>query len=218
MLAMTGSMHTNSDINRLYLTRKKGSRDLQCIADIFDTRLVHLAQHVEDEKEKGNWLMNAVWQHEQKGLIKVAEGIASFYLNESQEHLENVKDAIKNKAQEMHKRNREERKVHSYLKYKLNLDENIGHTQTNKSMNYPSNDISRRRLLDVNSRTRNNYKSSQKSKRKDSQKKAALSPVCHQKEENIFHIVCFCTGLSSSMYLPIRHNPIAKAYIMKSWK
>ena len=91
VLAMTGSMHTNSDINRLYITRKKGGRGLQCIADIFDTRLVHLAQHVKDEKEQGNWLMNAVWQHEQNGLIKVAEGVTSFYLKESEEHLENVK-------------------------------------------------------------------------------------------------------------------------------
>ena len=52
-----------------------------------------------------------------------------------------------------------------------------------------------------------------KAREKDPQKKAALSPVCrlfHQKEENIFHIVCSCTELSSSMYLPIRHNPIAK--------
>ena len=24
------------------------------------------------------------------------------------------------------------------------------------------------------------------------------------------HIVCFCPALSSSLYLPIRHNPIAK--------
>ena len=46
------------------------------------------------------------------------------------------------------------------------------------------------------------------------QKNAALSPVCRlclQKEENIFHIVCSCTELFSSMYLPIRHNPIAKS-------
>ena len=88
MLAMTGSMHTNSDINRLYITRKKGGRGLQCIAGIFDTRLVRLAQHVKDEKEQGNWLMNAVWQQGQNGLIKVAEGVTSFYLKETQEHLE----------------------------------------------------------------------------------------------------------------------------------
>ena len=138
MLAMTGLMNTNSDINRLYLTRKKDGRGLQCIVDIFDTRLVHLAQHMEDEKEKRNWLMNAVWQHEQNRLIKVAEGITSFYLKESQEHLENQKDAIKNKAQKMHERNWEERKVHTYMKSKLNQDENIDHTHTNKWMNYPS--------------------------------------------------------------------------------
>ena len=52
-----------------------------------------------------------------------------------------------------------------------------------------------------------------KAREKDPQKKAALSPVCrlcHQKEENMFQIVCSCTELSSSMYPPIRHNPIAK--------
>ena len=70
---MTGLMHTNSDTNRLNLTRKKGSRGLQCIADIFDSILVDIAQHVKDEKEKGKWLMNAVWQHEHNGLIKVTE-------------------------------------------------------------------------------------------------------------------------------------------------
>ena len=64
--------------------------------------------------------MNAVWQHEQNGLIKVAERITLFYLKESQEHLENVKYAMKNKAQEIHERNWEERKVHNYLKSKLN--------------------------------------------------------------------------------------------------
>ena len=76
--------------------------------------------------------MNTVWQHEQNGLVKVAEGIASFYLNESQEYPENVKDAIKNKAQEMHERNWEERKVHAYLKSKHNQDENIDNTQINE--------------------------------------------------------------------------------------
>ena len=53
-----------------------------------------------------------------------------------------------------------------------------------------------------------------KAREKDPQKKATISPVCrlcHQKEENIFHILCSCTELSASMYLPIRHNIIAKS-------
>ena len=176
MLAMTGSMHTNSDINR-----------------------VHLAQHVEDEKENGNWLMNAVWLHEQNGLIKVAEGITSFYLKESQEYLQNVKDAIKNKAQEMNERNWEERKVHAYLKSKLSQDENIDHTQTNKWMNYPSVTSHEEGFLMAIQEQEIATRAVRKAREKDPQKKTAFSPVCRlcqQKEENIFHIVCSCTSVN----------------------
>ena len=157
--------------------------------------------------------MNAVWQHEQNGLIKVAEGITLFHLKKSQEHLENVKDTIKNKAQEMHERNWKERKVHDHLKSKVNQDENIDHTQTNKWMNYPSVTFHEEGFLMAIQEQEITTRAVRKAREKDPQKKAVLSPVCrlcHQKEENIFHIVCSCTELSSSMYLPIRHDPIAK--------
>ena len=33
---------------------------------------------------------------------------------------------------------------------------------------------------------------------------------CHQKAENIFHLLCSCSCLSASMYLPMRHNVVAR--------
>ena len=35
--------------------------------------------------------------------------------------------------------------------------------------------------------------------------------LCRSAEENIFHIICSCPKLSSSLYLPIRHDQIAKS-------
>ena len=35
--------------------------------------------------------------------------------------------------------------------------------------------------------------------------------LCRGAEENIFHVICFCLKLSSSFYLPIRHDQIAKS-------
>ena len=103
---------------------------------------------------------------------------------------------------------------HAYLKSELNQDENIDHTQTNKWMNYPSMTSHEEGFSMAIQEQEITTRAVRKAREKDPQKKAALSPVCrlcHQKEEDIFHIVCSCTELSSSMYLPIRHNPITKS-------
>ena len=33
---------------------------------------------------------------------------------------------------------------------------------------------------------------------------------CHRKTEDIFHLLCSCSYLSASLYLPMRHNEVAK--------
>ena len=46
MLSMTGSFHPNGDIDRLYISRKKGGRGLKEIRTMYESRLVAIKQHL----------------------------------------------------------------------------------------------------------------------------------------------------------------------------
>lgn len=82
--------------------------------------------------------MEAVWRHQKNGLMKVGE-LTSYCLKESDEKQQkHVREAIKSKVQKDYEKNWEKRKVHFYLKSKVDQDKKIDNTQTNKWMNHPS--------------------------------------------------------------------------------
>ena len=60
LMSMTGSFHVNSN----------GGRGLQNIMEVYEERIVSLKQHLEQEVNKENKLLQLVWNHEQESLIK----------------------------------------------------------------------------------------------------------------------------------------------------
>ena len=76
---MTGSFHVNSDVDRFYLPRRNGGRGLQTIMEVYEACIVSLKQHIEQEVNKGNKLLQLVWNHEQESLIKVADELEKYY-------------------------------------------------------------------------------------------------------------------------------------------
>ena len=60
---MTGGFHQASDIDCLYVERKKGGRGLSSIEDMFEIRMVGLMEHLEQMKEKHS-LLKEVEVHE----------------------------------------------------------------------------------------------------------------------------------------------------------
>ena len=45
-MAMAGSLHKRSDVERLYMPRKQGGRGLTSVEDIFTSKTVSFAAHI----------------------------------------------------------------------------------------------------------------------------------------------------------------------------
>ena len=111
----------------------------------------------------------------------------------------------------MHERNWEERKVHAYLKSKLNQDENIDHTQTNKWMNYPSVTSHEEGFLMAIQEQEITTRAVRKAREKTHRRKLlSLQYVDFASKRKRTYFI-LCVPVHQSMYLPIRHNPIAKS-------
>ena len=55
-MAMAGCLHKRSDVERLYTPRKQGGRGLTSVEDIFTSRTVSLATHIENNKDQNPFL------------------------------------------------------------------------------------------------------------------------------------------------------------------
>ena len=71
ILTFTGNFHRNSSVDRLYMLRTDGGRGLNSIYDIFVARMIALNRHLEEASERNQYL-RLVLQHEENGLIRVA--------------------------------------------------------------------------------------------------------------------------------------------------
>ena len=69
---MTGNFHRNSDVDRLYVQRKKGGRGLKSIQIAYETRIISTRQHLRTNG-KGNKYLENVTNHEQDKIMRVGE-------------------------------------------------------------------------------------------------------------------------------------------------
>ena len=57
VLTMTGSFHPNSDIDKLYISRKSGGRGLKSMKILFESRILALRQHLRQSRERSDILI-----------------------------------------------------------------------------------------------------------------------------------------------------------------
>ena len=69
---MTGGFHQASDIDRLYVERKKGGRGLRSVEDMYEIRMVELMEHLEQMKEKHS-LLKEVEVHERQTIGRLGK-------------------------------------------------------------------------------------------------------------------------------------------------
>ena len=67
---MTGNFHRNSDVDRLYLQRKCGGKDLKSIRIAHESLVISIRQHRRTRKNKNGYL-KCVVKHEQQKLMRV---------------------------------------------------------------------------------------------------------------------------------------------------
>ena len=70
ILCITGNFHPNSDIDKLYISRKKGRRGLKEIKTMHESRLIAIRQHLLINNSRNN-IMGYVIECEQSSIIKV---------------------------------------------------------------------------------------------------------------------------------------------------
>ena len=74
ILSMTGNFHPNSDIDKIYVSRTKGGRELQEITTMHESTLIAIRQHLLISNSRNN-IMTYVTECEQSSSIRVRNEI-----------------------------------------------------------------------------------------------------------------------------------------------
>ena len=211
LLSLSGSFHVNSDTDRLYSNHQVGGRGLNSIEDIYITRILAFAKHLK-EIAGSNPYLRKVCEHEKDSLFRVERELTrSLELTTKEDDTpKTISVRTKQRLKDLHEEHWLQKKQHGYLfsKRKDVPDVNTGLTNAwHKNSNFSSHvhgflcaiqeeEIETRHLR---------YKRAEEKNRTDPKCR-----LCHTTDETIHHIVACCPMLSASMYLPLRHDQVAK--------
>ena len=121
---MNGSIHPNSDIDRLYIQRYQGGRGLKSFKTLFEYRIVSLYNHLQIHKNRNEYV-NYVYQEEEIESIRVGKklinknNIITAPLIHQNKQERNFYDEFKTKGRTY------TNVMHRYLRKTIELDQNI---------------------------------------------------------------------------------------------
>ena len=208
-LTQGGNFHINSSVDRLYTPRKEGGRGLSCVNDIFITRIVSLTEHLKDQSRSHKFLAE-VLRHESDKLIRLGTELCTATKVEVEEEPNpkkvscNVRESLKKE----HAKAWSEKPQHGYLLNKQQKQPDYDKEATNAWLNdrYMSSHIEGYvcAIQEQEIRTRELIH------KRENPESSPKCRFCKVMNESIFHILNSCDHLSASMYLPVRHNEVAK--------
>ena len=70
VLTMTGSFHPNSDIDKLYISRKSGGRGLKSMKILFESRILALRQHLRQSRERSD-ILTCMYESEETNIVRL---------------------------------------------------------------------------------------------------------------------------------------------------
>ena len=136
ILSYTGNLHKRADINRLYVPRKQGGRGLTSVEDIYISRHIILAEHL-NEKKSTNPFLEKVVEHEQDKIIRLGEEFKQeLGLSTTKKA---SREAIKHKLKQKHLEAWKNKPMHGYIFRKVEADQEI---DTQASHNWLSTGLS----------------------------------------------------------------------------
>ena len=212
-MAMAGSLHKRSDVERLYTPRKQGGRGLTSVEDIFTSRTVSLATHIGNNKDQNPFLQK-VYEHEQLRLFRVANEFKKYLEVQSQQLApKQVGQEIRKALRSNHEKNWTDKVTHGYNTKIVKEDSKVNQSLSVKwiynstltshmeaymfaieEQEIVTKATKKRRELDItNRRTMDNK-----------------CRICRKQEETLTHILGSCESISESLYLKYRHNQVGK--------
>ena len=209
MLTQGGNFHRNSSVDRLYSPRKEGGRGLSSVSDIFISRILSITEHLKERSTQHKYL-HEVLRHEQQRIIRLGTELCTATKVVPEENPNpkktsgQVREALKTERDKAWK----EKPQHGYLHRKQQNQSDYDKETTNAWLNdrfrtshiegyicaIQEQEIRTRQLINKRENPEFNPK----------------CRFCKTVDESIFHILNSCSHLSTSMYLPVRHNEVAK--------
>ena len=141
-------------------------------------------------------------------IIRIGESVTEQY-STGEDH---GKDYIKNKIKEEHYNIWKRKVTHGFLEKKLMEDTTVDRRATNQWLKSNMSSHVEGYLMAMQEQEINT-KDALKRKEKNLEKKRSMDNscrLCHKNTETLFHITTGCPEVSSSLYLNIRHNVVAK--------
>ena len=209
MLTQGGNFHRNSSVDRLYTSRNEGGRGLSSVVDIFITRIVSIAEHLKERKDKHRFLKQ-VLRHEEERLIRLGNElcVATKVIHEEEANPQKTSAEVRDSLKLEHAKAWKEKAQHGFLFRKQEAQPEFDKELSNAWLKdrFMTSHIEGYicAIQEQEIRTRLLIK---KRENAESNPKCRL---CKSVDESIFHILNSCSQLSISMYLPVRHNEVAK--------
>ena len=204
-MCMSGSLHCKGEIDQLYVSRNKGGRVLNNVSDTFKTRMVKLSDHLEQVDEK-NPLLSMVRNRERENIIRIGESIRQRYTSDDHHGTDYIKEQIKKEHFDLW----QNKVTHRYLRKKILENEDVNVQTTNQWLK--SNMSSHvEGYITATQEQELNTKDAMKRKEKNLEKKGRLDNTCRLCKKSTE--ISSCPEISSSLYLYIRHNAVAKVIL-----
>ena len=122
-------------MNRLYVPRKLGSRGLTSIEDMYISRNIILADHLQEQKTM-NRLLAKVAEHEEKNIIRLGFELRVELGLQTEGKIN--RERVKNKLKQKHLEAWRNKPTHSYVFMRVEADKDIdaqaSHTWMNTSI------------------------------------------------------------------------------------
>jgi hypothetical protein len=194
------------------LSRKQAGRGVNSILDMFYTRLINLAHHLRERARVNRYLAEVVAHEEQRLLRYTDELISAVGIPPPNPGMENqyLSAAVKSRLQAGHVRAWTEKTMHGYSKReaeKMTSRDAVvsnGWTRSLKLTSHLEGYLCAIQEQEIETRHLQQMRAS------NPDQINSLCRYCKTKPESITHIVGSCSALSASLYLPIRHDAVAK--------
>ena len=212
LLSTSGSFHVNSDVDRLYCNRDVGGRGLNSIVDIFIIMIITFVEHIK-QSSVSNPFLQLVRKHEEEGMLRVSEEL-QLSLNiivQDESPPKAISTLSKKCLKKLHKDNWMKNKQHGYLfNNRININDidlelTYGWLKNSTFSSHVEGFICSIQEEEINTK----YLKHKRIKNREDTTTTDCR-LCHTKEETIHHIIASCPALSVSMYLPVRHDQVAK--------
>ena len=213
-MAMAGSLHKRSDVERLYTPRKQGGRGLTSVEDIFTSRTVSLATHIENNKDRNPFLQK-VCEHElQLRLFRVANEFKQ-YLEVQRQQLapEQVGQEIRKALRSNHEKNWTDKVTHGYNRKIVKEDSKVNQSLSVKWIHNFTLTSHMEAYMFAIEEQEIVTKATKKRREPDITKRRTMDSkcrMCGKQEETLTHILASCESISESLYVKYRHSQVGK--------